>query len=282
VEQYATWCASSLLRVETAEGRFYFKAAPDFFHSEPVVTATLAEHFPATIPRPVAIDEERGWMLLEDFGDALVGEMAVEHWGDALETLLTIQRTSLPILDTLGGAGCTDRRPEVLATQITRFAEGPLDELSHETIDRLRAAVPRLQELCVDMAESTIPSTLVHGDFHAENVVIKDASHLIFDWTDACIAHPFVDLATFFHNFGPASTDADLRHRMRDQYLLGWSDLISLDEAENLFERTEPLAAMHHAITYRRILDALDPSERVEFTSALSWWVDNALESLSA
>jgi hypothetical protein len=280
VEQYATWCASSLLRVEADEGRYYFKSAPHFFHSEPVVTAALAEHFPGAIPRPVAVDEERGWMLLEDFGDALVGEMEVEHWDGALDTMLTLQRASLPILDALLGSGCIDRRPMVLAKQIAHFAEGRLEELSNHTIDDLRAAVPRLQELCFDVAESKIPNTLVHGDFHAENVVIKDGRHLIFDWTDACIAHPFVDLATFFHNFGPASTDTDLRHRMRDKYLLGWSDLIPLDEAVRLFERAEPLTAMHHAITYRRILDALDPSERVEFTSALSWWVDNALESL--
>jgi hypothetical protein len=279
VEQYATWCASSLLRIETDEGRFYLKAAPDFFHSEPVVTATLAEHFPGTIPRPVAIDKDRGWMLLEDFGDALVAEMAAEHWDGALDTMLTLQRDSLSILDALPAAGCTDRRPQVLAMQIARFAEGPLDELRQESIDRLRVAVPRFHELCIELAASKIPSTLVHGDFHAENVVIRDGRHLIFDWTDACIAHPFVDLATFFH-FGPASTDAGLRHRMRDRYLLGWNDLIPLDEAILLFERTEPLAAMHHAITYRRILDALDPSERGEFTSALSWWVDNALESL--
>ncbi|MDP9329887.1 MAG: aminoglycoside phosphotransferase family protein [Actinomycetota bacterium] len=282
VAQYSTWCASSLLRVETGEGRFYFKAAPDFFHSEPVVTATLAEHFPSTIPRPVAIDEERGWMLLEDFGDAIVGEMAVEHWDGALDALLTIQQASLPILGTLLTAGCVDRRLEVLAAQIARFAEGSTDELSHDTLDRLRAAVPRLQELCVDVAEAKIPATLVHGDFHLDNIVIKDGRHLIFDWTDACIAHPFVDLATFFYGWGPASTDTELRRRLRDRYLLGWSDLIPLDEAVHLFERTEPLAAMHHAITYRRILDALDPSERVEFTSALSWWVDKALESLPA
>jgi hypothetical protein len=33
------------------------------------------------------------------------------------------------------------------------------------------AAVPRLQELCTELASSPIPSTLVHDDLHAGNVM---------------------------------------------------------------------------------------------------------------
>ncbi|MGB7806149.1 MAG: hypothetical protein WBM72_11155 [Actinomycetota bacterium] len=46
VDQYATWSVSSLLRVETAGGRYYFKAAPTIFRQEAVVTEMLAQRFP--------------------------------------------------------------------------------------------------------------------------------------------------------------------------------------------------------------------------------------------
>jgi aminoglycoside phosphotransferase (APT) family kinase protein len=109
-------------------------------------------------------------------------------------------------------------------------------------------------------------------------VVITEGRYVIFDWTDACVAHPFVDLATFFYNFGPASTDVEVRDRLRDRYLRGWADLMTFNEAVALFERTESLLAMHHAISYQRIIDAIDPSERWTFVSHLPWWLEKALE----
>lgn len=72
VEQYATWSVSSVLRVETEAGRYYFKAAPTHFRHEAAVTKMLAERFPEAIPRSIAVDAERGWFLTEDFGDELV------------------------------------------------------------------------------------------------------------------------------------------------------------------------------------------------------------------
>ena len=80
VDQYATWSVSSLLRIETAAGRYYFKAAPPIFGHEAAVTEVLAKRFPDAIPRPIAIDGERGWMLTADFGDQLVATMEAPYW----------------------------------------------------------------------------------------------------------------------------------------------------------------------------------------------------------
>jgi hypothetical protein len=143
VQQYVTWCSSSLLRVVAGGRRYYFKAAPDFFHLEASVTAMLAELFPDAVPRPVAIDTERGWMLLEDIGDTLVGGMELAHWERALDALLEIQRSSVPHVDFLLRGGCSDRRAAVLETQIEDLAQGMLGELPDGIADRLRAAVPR-------------------------------------------------------------------------------------------------------------------------------------------
>ena len=44
-----------------------------------------------------------------------------------------------------------------------------------------------------------------------------------------------------------------------------------------LFELVEPLAAMHQVITYRWLLDSLDPSERWQFGSAMEDWLTRAL-----
>lgn len=152
-------------------------------------------------------------MLLEDFGDAFVGEMAHEQWEGALDTLLTVQRGSIPHVGSLLRAGFVDRRPAVLEMQIEDLAEGRLGEVPEDTVQRLRA-------------------------------------------------------------------EAVSRERLRDRYLDGWSDLMPYPEAVELFERTEPAAAMHHAISYQAVIQALDPSERWEWISHLPWWLTRALAGL--
>ena len=277
VEQYRVWSGSALLRVDADDRRYFFKAAPDIFHREAIVTSLIADRFPQVVPTPVAIDEARGWMLLEDFGDTFVADLALDHWKKALAALLELQRRSIPMVSSLLEEGIVDRRPDRLKAQIEDLVAGGLGQLPEEMRSRLRTVVPRLNELCAEFAASPIPSTLVHGDFHAGNVVVTDGRCMIFDWTDACIAHPFVDLATFLYMFGPPSTDAAVRDRLRDHYLQGWSDVMPHDEAVDLFERTEPAVAMHHAIGYQTVLAALDPSQRWEWASHLPWWLERAL-----
>jgi hypothetical protein len=267
-----------LLRIETAGGRCYFKAAPSYFHDEGAVTAMLADRFPEVVPRPVATDLERGWMVLSDFGDALVGSEALEHWEGALDTMVSLQRSSLPLIDELLRGGCRDRRPAMLLSQIEALADGRLGAIPDGYPSRVRDAIPLFTELCAELEAAPIPNTLVHGDFHPDNVVIQEGRYMIFDWTDACVAHPFVDLLTFFHMFGPPSTDVEVRDRLLDHYLVGWDSLTPHDETVALFRRTERLLAMHHAISYQEILDSLDPTERWQWESHLPWWLDKALD----
>lgn len=277
IDQYATWSVSSLHRVETTTGRYYFKAAPTIFRHEAAVTEMLAERFPDTIPRPIAIDGERGWFLTANFGDELVATMEAPYWEGALDALVSLQRSSVASVESLLRSGCSDRRPRMLQSQVEELASEGSEWLPDELAMRLRAGLTRFQDLCEEIASSPIPNTLVHGDFHAENVAVSDGRYLIFDWTDACIAHPFVDVATFLRNSERTSTDQATRERWRDHYLRGWEELASYDVTSHLFERVAPLAAMHQAITYRWLLDSLDPNERWQFGSALEDWVTRAL-----
>ena len=55
--------------------------------------------------------------------------------------------------------------------------------------------------------------------------------------------------------------------------------MVDREEGIYWFERTEPLAAMHQAMSYRSLLGPLDPSERWQFGSALAAWVIRALRA---
>jgi hypothetical protein len=277
VDQYATWSVSSLLRVETAAGRYYFKAAPTVFRHEAVVTETLARRFPDAIPRPLAIDGERGWMLTADFGDQLVATMEAPYWVGSLDALASLQRKSAASVEFLLESGCQDRGTRMLQGHVEELATEGSEWLPDELVQRLRAGLSRFHELCEEVASAPVPNTLVHGDLHADNIVVSDGSYLIFDWTDACIAHPFIDAATFLRYAERASIDRATCDRWRDHYLRGWEELASYEVTTRLFELVEPLAAMHQVITYRWLLDSLDPTERWQFGSAMEDWLTRAL-----
>jgi hypothetical protein len=164
-------------------------------------------------------------------------------------------------VDRLLGAGCLDRRLAWLSAQ----AEGWLPAvqetgrlagidaatwLSADEVAELAAAGPRLVAMCGELAAFAVPATLLHGDLHLSNVAKGPAGYLFFDWTDACVAHPFLDMITVFHEKDGA---------LRDAYLAEWTRFEPPDRLRRAWELAEPLGALHHAVGYRSIVANLDP-----------------------
>ena len=96
---------------------------------------------------------------------------------------------------------------------------------------------------------------------------------MVFDWSDACVADPFVDVLTFLTRL---PDDPELRSASRERYLDAWPS-VTRSEAAAYAELAEPLAAMHHAVTYRGIFDAFGPSEWWLFEESLPQWIEHAL-----
>ena len=55
----------------------------------------------------------------------------------------------------------------------------------------------RLQDACADLDDHDLPLTLVHGDFHLNNVARVGQRFTLFDWSFAAVSHPLLDLATW-------------------------------------------------------------------------------------
>ena len=276
VRQVATWCNSCILRVQSPTARSYFKASPPYFVSEPVVTALLATRFPRRVPQVLALDAGRGWMLLEDLGDEPADAIPVEDRMGALIAIAELHFASVPHIDALLQGGCLDRRPAVLSDQIAALAADPTVPLPADLDARFQLAVPRLQALCAEVAASPVPATLVHGDLHAGNIMRTDGRFVTFDWTDACIADPFVDVLMFLSRL---PDESELGAAFLDRYLGVWSDVVRRQELVAWTEIAEPVAAMHHAVTYRGIYDAFGDYEWWLFEGALPRWIERALAS---
>jgi hypothetical protein len=63
---------STVLRVPTSGGTLWFKANAPPYAFEAGLLAILDRLTPGHVPEPVAIDVDRGWLLMRDWGDSCV------------------------------------------------------------------------------------------------------------------------------------------------------------------------------------------------------------------
>src|SRR5215217_2974525 len=280
VEQVKSWGISCILRARTSSGDVYFKAAsslPLFAH-EPAVTRGLSWLYPDHIPTPLSIDEQHRWMLLADFGAPIEWDAPVEEQEEILRLYGELQRDAATRVGDLLAMGCLDRRLERLAAQVDALLEDTAtlaSQLDAAEIERLRALGPHLQATCAELASFAVPPTLVHGDLHLGNVARSAGSYLFFDWTDACVAHPFFDTISIFE-----AKDPNVQARLRNSYLGVWAAYEPIERLLEAWELAMTLCALHQAVSYQHIVATLEVTSKPELAPGLSYWLRMLLQSL--
>lgn len=263
-KELKSWSLSCVIRAETGRGTVYFKATnqqPALFANEPLVTQRLAERFPGRVPMPLAIDPERGWMLLEDFGPSLRETRGKDAPALVLVDYPLLQQQTLGQETELLALGCVDRRPAHLLSELPLLLNdsdflAPLTEEQHTKL------------LSVDWrtkiaAFTDTPCALVHGDLHTGNVASGKNNLLYFDWTDASVGLPWLDVLT------PLWAESD--EAARTLYA-AWSTPLPP------WETIAPLIALHHSVSYRHIHHALEPCVRHEHVWGEQQFLSKAAE----
>ena len=228
IEQVRMAELSCVLRAHTERGDVYFKAtlrSPLFVNEGPVM-ATLSDLFPEHVPAPLAFDVSRRWMLLPDVGPAIGKDAPVDVREEVLRAFARLQVRSVGAVDRLLAAGCFERGPAWLAQQATDWLTTvDLSRwMSSDEAAKLRAAGPDLARICAELNEQPVPRALGHGDMYLGNVARNAHGGVFFDWTDACITHPFIDMIAIFTTADPAT-----RERLRDTYLAEWTSFAPPD-----------------------------------------------------
>jgi hypothetical protein len=262
IEQVKHWSISSILRVRTTGPNVYFKAPAwlPLFVREGAVTARLAERFPGYVPAPLALEPERDWMLLPELElvswDAPLGTRC-----EMLRRFAGLQRQTAGSAAELLADGCLDRRLDVLELQIEPLLGDPgaVARLTSDETDELRRLAPTLKEVCRRLADFEIPATLVHGDLHLGNVARADGELVYFDWTDACIAHPFIDLLSL-----QWARDESSRERLLEAYLEPWNGAETHERMREAVALAAVVIPLHHAVSYRTIVAGIEPVAQSE------------------
>jgi Phosphotransferase enzyme family len=271
-EQVRAWPLSAVLRVPADDGLVYFKATSrsPLFVDEGRVMQGLAQLFRRAVPEPLAVDSARRWMLLEDVGAAVGWDAPLDERESVLRVFAFMQVASSDDLEALFAMGCVDRRPAWLARETTLLLEDDeaLAGLEEHERARLRSLEPTLAALCARLDEGEVPDALVHGDLHLDNIARVGGSYVFFDWTDACVTHPFLDLIDVHREENPA-----VRERLRDAYLSIWSDFASCERLLTLWKLSTPLASLNQAVSYRHIVASVEPGSIQQLEWALPHWL---------
>ncbi len=186
IEQPHVMPWSTVLRAHTPDGPVWFKANEPSMIFEASLVALLARKRPDAVTPLLAVDLERGWMLMVDGGERLreviARERDLSRWLDVLPLYASLQIDLIPHVDELLALGVPDRRLVVLPSLAAEVPE-------------LAEDLPVIEELAARLAAFGIPETIQHDDLHDGQVFVRDGRPRVFDWGDACVAHPFLTMA---------------------------------------------------------------------------------------
>jgi len=264
IVQFRHWGISAVVRVDAGEAearRFWFKAVCPHFGHEPALTKLLAEHLGDRVASVIAVDTSRRWMLLHDLGDAVILNDAHRHRG-AFDHLVSIQQWSAARATELGDDGVPARPLSgIHAAFVEALAEPSCAELLEAEPARIEQAVEWLAGAIDRVTQVGIPEVLVHGDFHPGNIAGKGERHVLFDWSDAAIAPPFVDIVTWTWWLGDDEAEVSA---VWQSFARAWAGAPWIEGV--LAERAlvEAIAGAFHTVSYAGIVRNLDRHRRPE------------------
>ncbi|MBB6571499.1 aminoglycoside phosphotransferase family protein [Kribbella sandramycini] len=280
--QVRVWGLSNVLRVPTTDGDVYFKAhthsstlppaeLPLLFANEPRLLTSLT----GDVPRPLAVDEKRVWMLLPDLGSPLAAQTDIEVWTEALRSHAQLQRSFVGRTDELFESSCVDRRLSVLESALDRLplATEWTEDLTPQERDRLPERAAQLRAAISELAAIGVPETLLHGDLHPRNIAVRDGQVLAFDWTDAAVSHPFLDLVTFTEKRSPLS----MNERVRDAYLAEWTEYAPMADLRRALDLATQLGALHQCVTSLHLMANVTGPDRDSMQRGATWWLKAVL-----
>jgi aminoglycoside phosphotransferase (APT) family kinase protein len=198
------WSLATVLRTPVSDSQgqassVVFKASCGWFAAEPAITRAVGALGQDCVPSVLAVDESRAWMLMEEMhgvqGDHEDAAARLELALEVAPRIARLQLASLARLDELRAAGLPDRGRDATIDAFCRLLDDSLElpQLAESERAGLRRREPWLREQLDTFYAAGIPECLTHGDLHLDNVAADKHGPVAYDWSDACISHPFID-----------------------------------------------------------------------------------------
>lgn len=242
----------SVLTAPTAGGRVWLKATAGETAHELALYRVFAAAAPDHVPTVIALDPERGWLLLRDHAPALADPRAPLP-AAVLVRHAQLQRSVTPHAAALVTDGVPDMRPAVMPQRfaeavdaVSRFVARHGDAVDSAVVDAVRARRAEFEGWCAALAESPVPASVDHNDLHAGNVLVGGGAVRFFDWGDAVIAHPFAVLLV------PLQMAGEQGPRLQAAYLRAFADLAPMERLVADAELACRVAVIARVLTWVR------------------------------
>jgi hypothetical protein len=284
LERTRPWAA--VARIETSEGRIWFKEPAPSMAFEPALSALVAERRPDDAPRVIAW--EGSWILTRDAGTSLrtmleAGASAVAVWEAILRRYAELQLAHIESVDELLALGVPDKRPQALLADFPRLVRD-VRGLEAVPVDRMRlSALESGLERTVAALEVSVPLTLIHEEVHEGNVFVHEGCARVLDWGEGAVAHPFAGVTNTLRDIAyrrrlePDSTDV---LRLRDVYLEPWTRFAPISELRTAFAHGYLLGMLCRAATWERFLADAPRDVQDEYDRNAAIWLDLLREGL--
>lgn len=257
------WGISTILTFPTDRGIVWFKHVPPIFASEGQVTACLARIVPGNLPRVLAWG--KGWMLTEEF--PACNRPVSEH---PLATLARIQIASIDRLADLAASNCYYLPLDALVARLAEF-EQRTTLLTGDQVRALAHSLPHVAEVCAKMADLSIPTTVVHGDFYMDNAHWGPSGWIIYDWTDSFLGNPFIDVTDPLVRQEPGAAEAFRRV---------WLEVLPSETVIQALDLAPIISVAYYVVMHGVIMDhVVDPEP---FRPALDLWLRRLSFGLTA
>ncbi|MEU4982762.1 phosphotransferase [Streptomyces sp. NPDC021969] len=265
--QMRHWDVSAVLRVVTDTRPLWFKAVPDVFAHEGAVAHWVSEAVPRQTPGIPAFGD--AWLLAEEL-EPERGQPA-EH---VVEAVARIQQASVGRTEELLKLGCPYRGPATVPDAVAGLLTHP-HLLSPAERGALAQRLARLEAVVAAVTDLGVPDTLVHGDIQPENARWAEDRWQIIDWTDGCVAHPFVELAR------PLMTADDARRAEAERrFAEAWSAVLPHRVLTEVSRFAAVLGCAHQLETYRLMTDSI--GAHPELVRLVHLWAARLVEALDS
>ena len=253
LQEVSGWALGQVYKQTCSQGDFYFKATAllPLFSNEAQVNKKLAKLFVNKVPEVVAINADKQWMLTTDFGGGLPENADKKHWQLAFGEFAKLQIAAIEHTETIKQHGCLSRHANYTLVQLTEyFSDTEIVNHLPEQVTSARVQIlAEVEQSIIALEQLAIPNTLVHGDLHIENIASTNNGYLFFDWSDACIAHPFVD-GTYIYRMD----ESEDKQAIIDAYLTPWREMFAKDIVDKAWQLAEIVCYAHQAVTYASMI----------------------------
>lgn len=267
VEACKLWSISAVVRVPTTDGTLWCKAPCAHFRAEARIHAAVAGVLPDLVPELVAIEATEGWVLMEPLSGADEAEQADGATLQAARAWAAAQLETIDRVPEFVAAGFPHRGVEATIAAFERVlvGSGELALLSEQERLALGDATAPALALVREFWSAGIPDALAHGDLHPGNVAWDGTTLRIFDWTDGCVTHPFLDAS----HLGRWADDAT-RASALTAYAEPWRARFPGADIDRVLALAELADLVFQTVTFDAIVATLEPQSGWELGGAVA------------